>query len=82
MFMKADTVPLLDISIDGYRIWTLAGKSRQKIVTEEAALKIEGCMHPLPKLRSAVAPVVPALAWPCRHGQGLGKNNILLALIR
>ena len=43
-------MPLLGISIDGCRIWTLAGKSRQKIVKEVAALKIDGCMHPLPKI--------------------------------
>ena len=36
--------PVLDISIDGCRIWTLAGKSRQKIVKEVAAMKIEGSM--------------------------------------
>ena len=28
----------------------MAGKSQQKIVKEVAALKIDGCMHPLPKI--------------------------------
>ena len=39
------TVSLLDISIDWCRIWILAGKSRQKIVKEVAALKIDRFMH-------------------------------------
>ena len=42
-------IPLLGISIDGCRIWTFARRSRQKIVREVAALKNDGCIHPLPK---------------------------------
>ena len=42
--------PLLDISIDGCRIWILADKRKQKIVKEVPALKIDGCMHPLPNI--------------------------------
>ena len=34
-------MPLLDISNEGRRILTLAGKSRQKIVEVAAALKID-----------------------------------------
>ena len=52
-----DTVPLLDDSIDMYRIWILVGKSAQKIVKEVATLKID-------RLKGTVAPVAPALTRP------------------
>ena len=38
------------LAIDGCMIWTLTGTSKQKIRIEVAALKIDGCMHPFPKI--------------------------------
>ena len=43
-------VPWLEISIDGCRIWPIAEKVRQKSVKEVSGLKIDGCMHQLPKI--------------------------------
>ena len=44
------TVPWLEISIDGCRIWPLGGKIRQKSLNIVSGLKIDGCMHPLPQI--------------------------------
>ena len=44
------TVPWLEISIDGCRIWPIARKIRQKSPEEVLGLKIDGCMHPLPRI--------------------------------
>ena len=44
------TVPWLEISIDGCRIWPIARNIRQKSLMEVSGLKIDGCMHPLPKI--------------------------------
>ena len=50
----AQIVPLLDISIDGWKIWPLAGKAGQKSLNIVSGLKIDrcidGCMHKLHRI--------------------------------
>ena len=41
---------LLDISIDGCMICLSVGNICQKSLKEVTGLKIDGCMHPLPKI--------------------------------
>ena len=48
--LKSCTMPWLEISIDGCRIWPLAGKIGQKSLNVVSGLKIDGCMHPLPQI--------------------------------
>ena len=51
------TVPWLEISIDGCRIWPIARKIRQKSLVEVSGLKIDGYMHPLPKIDGFMHPL-------------------------
>ena len=44
-------------------------KSDKKSLNIVSGLKIDGCMHPLPKLTCAVAPEAPALT----RAQGINK---------
>ena len=53
-------VPLLEISIDGCRIWPLVGKIRPKSLNVIPGLKIYGCTR-YPKLMGAAAPFAPVL---------------------
>ena len=45
-----ETVPMLEILIDGCKIWPLEGKMRQNSLNVVSGLKIDGCMHPLPQI--------------------------------
>ena len=45
-----NSVPWLEIFIDGCRIWPIVRKIRQKSLEEVSGLKIDGCMHPLPNI--------------------------------
>ena len=54
-------MPWIEISIDGYRIWPIAGKIRQKVWKKYHDWKLlVACTHS-PKLMDAAAPASPAL---------------------
>ena len=44
------SVPLLEISIDRFRIWPKAGNIRSKCLKEVSGLKIDGCTRLLPNI--------------------------------
>ena len=48
--LKHSTVPWLEISIGRCWINLLAGKIQKKSLKKVSGLKIDGCMHPLPKI--------------------------------
>ena len=68
-------VPWLEISIDGCRIWPIAEKVRQKSVKEVSGLKIDGCMHQLPKIDGCSCTYhiccnqVPCLVFEAKKGE-------------